>query len=117
MIEIISSVLFTKPLTTILFIFSSPQEWILVIVAVFLLFGTSRLPQLAKSIGQTRKAFKDGLREAEEEELLEQQQKQINQVPTITSTTANAALPPQITNMSDEELMAEMRRRVQDKQQ
>ena len=81
---------------------------ILVIVAIlFLLFGASRLPQLAKSFGQTRKAFKDGMREADEEERLEQEQKQFN-------TTPIAA--PQINSMSDEQLAAEMRRRAEVKQ-
>jgi sec-independent protein translocase protein TatA len=81
-------------------------EIILIVAVLFLLFGASRLPQLAKSFGQTRKAFKDGMREAEEEEKLEQEQKQLN--PT--------APPPQITNMSDEALMEEMRRRAEAKQ-
>lgn len=84
-------------------------EILLVMAVIFLLFGASRLPQLAKSLGQTRKAFKEGMREAEEEERLEQAQKQIN--PTIPIA------PPQISNMSDEDLMAEMRRRAQIKQQ
>ena len=81
-------------------------EIILIVVALFLLFGASRLPQLAKSLGATRKAFKDGMREAEEEEQMEQQQKQIN---------SNVAAP-QINAMSDEDLMAEMRRRSEAKQ-
>jgi len=41
-------------------------EIILVVAVLFLLFGASRLPQLAKSLGATRKAFKEGMREAEE---------------------------------------------------
>ena len=83
-------------------------EIILIVAVLFLLFGASRLPQLAKSFGQTRKAFKEGMREAEEEERIEQQQKQIN------STAPVAA--PQINSMSDEELAAEMRRRAEVKQ-
>jgi sec-independent protein translocase protein TatA len=82
-------------------------EILLVVVAIFLLFGASRLPQLAKSLGQTRKAFKEGMREAEEEERIEQEQKLMN--PTRVA-------PSQISNMSDEDLMAEMRRRAQVKQ-
>jgi sec-independent protein translocase protein TatA len=82
-------------------------EIILIVAVLFLLFGASRLPQLAKSFGQTRKSFKDGMREAEEEERLEQEQKLMN--PT-------RATPPQISNMSDEDLMAEMRRRAEVKQ-
>lgn len=83
-------------------------EILLVMAVIFLLFGASRLPQLAKSLGQTRKAFKEGMREAEEEERLELEQKRINPTPLAA---------PQISNMSDEDLMAEMRRRAQVKQQ
>ncbi len=83
-------------------------EILLIVAVLFLLFGASRLPQLAKSLGQTRKAFKEGMREAEEEERLEQQQKQIN--PT------SSAAAPQIINMSDDELTTEMRRRAEAKQ-
>ncbi len=79
-------------------------EILLIVVALFLLFGASRLPQLAKSLGQTRKAFKEGMREAEEEERVEQTQRQINS-PVISA--------PLVTNMSDEELTAEMRRRAE----
>lgn len=93
---------------TILFIFDSPTQIIFVVAILFLLFGASRLPQLAKSLGQTRKAFKEGLREAEEEEQMEIEQKHIK--------AAQVAAPPQISSMSDEELMAEMRRRVEAKQ-
>lgn len=81
-------------------------EILLIVAVLFLLFGATRLPQLAKSLGQTRKAFKDGMREAEEEEKMEQEQKQINNV--------NA---PQINAMKDEDLLAEMRRRAEVKQQ
>ena len=34
------------------------------LLAVFLLFGASRLPELAKSLGQSNKAFRDEMREA-----------------------------------------------------
>lgn len=77
-------------------------EIILIVAVLFLLFGATRLPQLAKSLGQSRKAFKEGMREAEEEERAE---KQIG---------ANAAAP-QITNMSDDALADEMRRRAEAK--
>ncbi len=42
-------------------------EIMLVVAVLFLLFGASRLPQLAKSLGQTRRAFKEGLEDAEKE--------------------------------------------------
>ena len=81
-------------------------EIILIVLALFLLFGASRLPQLAKSLGQTRKAFKEGMREAEEEEQLEQEQRQLK-------TTVSA---PQVSSLNDDELTAEMRRRAELKQ-
>jgi sec-independent protein translocase protein TatA len=78
-------------------------EILLIVAVLFLLFGATRLPQLAKSLGATRKAFKDGMREAEEEEAAER-----------GKISPNAAAP-QITQMSDEEVMAEMRRRTEAK--
>jgi len=82
--------------------FGTP-EILLILLALVLLFGASRLPQLAKSLGQTRKAFKDGMREAEEEEKAESQKK-------IDPVNA-----PQISQMSDEALMEEMRKRSEAK--
>lgn len=76
-------------------------EIILVVAVLFLLFGASRLPQLAKSLGQSRKAFKEGMREAEEEERAEKQ--------------LSSAEKPQISHMSDEALADEMRRRAEAK--
>lgn len=79
-------------------------EIILIVAVLFLLFGATRLPQLAKSLGQSRKAFKDGMREAEEEERAEQQQRM-----------ANPPVQPQINQMSDDAMAEEMRRRAEAK--
>lgn len=79
-------------------------EIILIVAVLFLLFGASRLPQLAKSLGQSRKAFKEGMREAEEEEQLEAQKRQ---------QIAGNPNAPQINAMSNDELAAEMRRRAE----
>ena len=76
-------------------------EILLIVAVLFLLFGASRLPQLAKSLGQTRKAFKEGMREAEEEEKQERAQLDAKRQ------------APQISQMSDDELAAEMRRRAE----
>lgn len=46
----------------------NPMLWVLILAAIFLLFGGSKLPQLAKALGQSKKAFKEGLSEAEEED-------------------------------------------------
>ncbi|NOT49364.1 MAG: twin-arginine translocase TatA/TatE family subunit [Acidobacteria bacterium] len=78
-------------------------EIILIVAVLFLLFGATRLPQLAKSLGATRKAFKDGMREAELEEAAERD-KQLSSAP-----------PPQVSQLSDEALAEEMRRRAEAK--
>lgn len=74
-------------------------EIILIVAILFLLFGATRLPQLAKSLGQSRKAFKEGMREAEEEEKADQQKL--------------GSPAPQISEMTDEALEAEMRKRAE----
>lgn len=76
-------------------------EIIGIVIVLFLLFGATRLPQLAKSLGQSRKAFKEGMREAELEEAEEKQ--------------LSPAQAPKITEMSDDALAEEMRRRAEAK--
>jgi sec-independent protein translocase protein TatA len=48
------------------------QELLIILLIVFVLFGASRLPQLAKALGQSKRAFKDGLDEADEEARIEE---------------------------------------------
>lgn len=79
-------------------------EIILIVAVLFLLFGASRLPQLAKSFGATRKAFKDGMREAEEEEKAELSQKHLE-----------APAAPQVSALSDQALAEELSRRAEAK--
>ena len=52
-------------------------EIILIVLAVFLLFGASRLPKLAKSLGESRRAFKEGMEEAEREFKAEEETKKL----------------------------------------
>jgi sec-independent protein translocase protein TatA len=73
-------------------------EIFLIVVALFLLFGASRLPQLAKSLGQSRKAFKEGMREAEEDDLAAKQLRQ-------------SEVDRPVANLTDAELKAEIERR------
>jgi TatA/E family protein of Tat protein translocase len=42
-------------------------EIIVIVLVIFLLFGATRLPQLAKALGQSKKAFREGLDEGERE--------------------------------------------------
>ena len=44
-----------------------PTELVVIVIVIFLLFGATRLPQLAKALGQSKRAFKDGLDEGERE--------------------------------------------------
>jgi sec-independent protein translocase protein TatA len=52
-----------------LLLFMIGTEWIvvLVVVAILLLFGGTKLPQLAKALGQSKKAFKEGIDEGDRE--------------------------------------------------
>ena len=52
-------------------VFGNPTILILVVAAIFLLFGGSKLPQLAKALGQSKKAFKEGLDDASRESRVE----------------------------------------------
>jgi TatA/E family protein of Tat protein translocase len=50
-------------------------ELLVIAVVIFLLFGATRLPQLAKSLGQSKRAFKEGLDEGEREAQKEEKEK------------------------------------------
>lgn len=43
-------------------------ELLIILVIVLLLFGSKRVPEVAKSIGKSFKAFKDGMKEDMEDE-------------------------------------------------
>jgi len=72
-------------------------EWIVVLVvaAIILLFGGSKLPQLAKALGQSKKAFKEGMDDADREDQLK--------------SDARGSL----SSVDDEALFEEARRRAQ----
>jgi len=91
--------LFIKPV--ILFIFNSPQEWVSVVAVGFLLFGANRLPDLAKSLGKARNEFKKGIFEAENETEDEKDRQREN----------NLKLKPAFSEIDDEALLEEIRRR------
>jgi sec-independent protein translocase protein TatA len=76
-------------------------EIILIVAVLFLLFGASRLPQLARALGESRKAFREGMREAEEEERREQEKKLLKQ-------KADTSV---LSEISDETLLEELKRR------
>lgn len=43
-------------------------QLIIVLAIILLLFGGSKLPKLARSLGQAQKEFRDGLREGQEDD-------------------------------------------------
>jgi sec-independent protein translocase protein TatA len=61
---------------TILAINFGGQELLIILLIVVLLFGASRLPQLAKSLGQSKRAFREGLDEADEEARLDSKRRE-----------------------------------------
>ena len=54
-------------MTLLLFVIGTEWIIVLVVVAILLLFGGTKLPQLAKALGQSKKAFKEGLDDGESE--------------------------------------------------
>jgi len=52
-------------------------EIIVIVLAVFLLFGASRLPKLARSLGESRKAFREGMEDAEREFKVDEEKKKL----------------------------------------
>jgi len=83
-----------------LFLPENPMIWILILGAVFLLFGGSKLPQLAKALGQSKRAFKEGLSESEEEDQTKERK------------AVEAGNSP-LSSIDDETLFEEARRRAQ----
>ena len=65
-----------------------PTELIIILVIVLLLFGSTRLPKLAKSLGEASREFKKGTNDREEEEA-----KATQSAPTAP-TTPPAPAPP-----------------------
>lgn len=61
-------------------------EWVIVIMAVLLLFGARKIPELARGLGQGIREFKKATREVTDE---------IQNAPSDKSTAQNkTALPP-----------------------
>jgi sec-independent protein translocase protein TatA len=62
-----------------------PMHWIVLLVIVLLLFGAKRLPDLAKSVGQSLKIFKKEIKELNDDDT------------PATPATPPAATPPAAT--------------------
>jgi sec-independent protein translocase protein TatA len=66
-----------------------PTELIIILVIVLLLFGSTRLPKLARSLGEASREFKKGVNEREKEEAA-----QATQSAPVAPTTPPAPPPP-----------------------
>ena len=86
----------------IIFLPESPMIWLLIVGVIFLLFGGSKLPQLAKALGQSKRSFKEGLDEPEDKG--QEQAKKPTEIPA----ESNASLA----SIDDETLFAEAHRRA-----
>jgi sec-independent protein translocase protein TatA len=42
-------------------------EWIIILVAILLMFGGKKIPELMKGIGKGIRGFKDGMKEIEDD--------------------------------------------------
>jgi sec-independent protein translocase protein TatA len=90
----------------ILGIMPQGTEWLLILLVIVILFGASKLPQLAKALGQSKRAFKEGQDEAEEEARLEKaRQEKVRQANVVPQQTLLA-------DVNDEQLFEEARRRA-----
>lgn len=49
------------------------QEWLIVLLVVLLIFGASKLPALARSLGASAKEFRKGIEEGTKDETEAQQ--------------------------------------------
>jgi sec-independent protein translocase protein TatA len=56
-----------KSLSSILLFMPQGWEWIIILIAILLLFGGKKIPELMKGIGKGVKGFKDGIKGLEEE--------------------------------------------------
>ena len=85
-------------MNVLLFEIASPTIIILVVAVIFLLFGGSKLPQLAKALGQSKKAFKEGIEESDHDEKIKSDPR------------------AKLDAVDDEALFEEARRRAQQRQ-
>jgi sec-independent protein translocase protein TatA len=75
-------------------------EWILLLLVLVLLFGATKLPQMARSLGQSARVFKAEARGMKaDEEAAKKAQSEKEQKPELTSGEAS---PPPIVSSLDE---------------
>jgi sec-independent protein translocase protein TatA len=86
----------------------NPMEWIIIIGVIILLFGSSKLPQLAKSLAQSKRAFREGLEEDEKEQAARREKQ-------LSASTQTQEPRGSLADVDDEALFEEARRRAAQK--
>ena len=61
--------------------FGRGEDWLIVLFLIVILFGSTRIPQLARSLGRSVSEFKKGAREGEEDEKKAVEQKDAEKKP------------------------------------
>lgn len=69
-----------------------PWHWIVLLVVVLLLFGAKRLPDLAKSVGQSLKIFKKEIKELQEDDA------PVTPAPPVVTPVAAPVVTPVVTH-------------------
>ncbi len=65
-----------------------PTEWIIILVIVLIFFGVGKLPAVLSQMGKGVKAFKDGMKEGEQD--IEDIRKEIDVTPATKEKVAEA---------------------------
>ncbi|RME23273.1 MAG: twin-arginine translocase TatA/TatE family subunit [Deltaproteobacteria bacterium] len=63
-----------------------PTEWIIILIIVVIFFGVGKLPTVLSQMGKGVKAFKDGMREGEED--IDKIRKEIDVTPSSNTDAA-----------------------------
>ena len=84
-----------------------PTELIVIVLAIVLLFGATKLPQLAKALGQSKRAFKEGLDEGEREPTTKEIKEQFLNSPLVAEF-----LMPSWLALVREEMRADLSREI-----
>ncbi|HEX7176007.1 MAG TPA: twin-arginine translocase TatA/TatE family subunit [Pyrinomonadaceae bacterium] len=59
-------------MTSLLFGMPQGAEWLIILFVVLLIFGSTRLPQLARGMGKSIKEFKKGINESGDDDEVEE---------------------------------------------
>ncbi|MBI4258722.1 MAG: twin-arginine translocase TatA/TatE family subunit [Thaumarchaeota archaeon] len=86
---------------------------IIVVVAVILIFGAKKIPEIARSMGRAKGEFKKGQEETDRE--LEEEKKKGGSAERTKLEEAAKALGIDVAGKSDEQIRGEMRSAIEEK--